>query len=263
MKINYRRQHNYKIKTTRILLSMFLVGVLLTLLYSFNVLTNFVRIFYVYAMNAVTHIEQTTEKTYLFFTSKHTLIKENQTLRSNIKELHTQLLHAQSLAQENKSLRLLLNDKSEDGERALARVIDYKNEPYGTLLVKLETDSNTRIRIGDAVTLGKWVVGTVAQIQDDILLVNLLTANGNAYDVLIGDILGTFTGTSNGTGMVLLPRSENVKVGTVVTVPSQNGLVLGTVEMIESQDEDAVQKIYIRTPFNLRSVRFVTIEIDS
>ncbi len=258
MKTNYRRQHNHKRHFSRILLVLLVFSIIIAALYSSGLLANLIRNTYSMIVNNITRVEHGTQTAFSLLAPKSNLIKENQKLRSTIKDLNYNKLYNSVLEQENQNLRTLLHALNGEEIGTLARIIDYRNIPYGTLLIKAEDVGD--IHIGDTVTLGKWAIGTVVQINGKILLVNLFTASGNAYDVLLGDIVGTFYGMSNGTGEVLLSRTKTVKVGTVVTLPSQGGLMLGIVEAIEHENEDSLQTVRIKIPFNIDTLRFVTIK---
>ena len=237
---------------------LLIFSIIIAILYGSGLLTNLVRNTYSTIATNMTRVEQSTQTVFSLLTPKSNLIKENQKLRSNISDLHDSKLYSDVLALENQNLRTLLHALDGDETGILARIIDYRNIPYGTLLIKIEGVGD--VYIGDTVTLGKWAIGTVAEVNGKILLIKLFTASGNAYDVLFGDVVGTFSGMSNGTGEVLLSRTDTVELGTVVTLPSQGGLMLGIVEVVEHDSEDSLQTVRIKIPFNIDTLRFVTIK---
>jgi len=261
MRTNYHRQRNHRRHFSRVLLIFFIISLLITALSWFGALTGFMRSAYAYTNTGTVAIQNVTKNISSLFTPKTNLLQENQNLRTRLQELKISELHSKALAQENNELReLFINTEPLLEDAVLARIIDYSTAPYGTLLIKVQ--GGVEPRIGALAHFGKWAIGSIVEFTDTVALVNLFTASGNAYDVLVGDTVATFIGTSNGIGKIMLPRTEIIEIGTPVTIPSQKGFLLGTVESIEVTEEAALQTLFVRTPFNIRSVRFITIEKD-
>ncbi len=264
MKINYRRQHNNKRNLSRALFILLLLSAVTAILYSAGLLSKITQSIYTKSSSISTSIESITDNIINIFTPKSEVVKENQKLRTQLQELQITALYNKSLLSENSDLHKLLNNQisDQDGQKSgvLARIISYRDIPYGTILAK--TESENSVAVGDWVNFGNWTIGKVAKVNESIILITLLTNSGDAYDVVVGDWTGTLLGRSNGIGKIILPRTEAVEIGMSVSLPSANGLIIGFVESIDRSDENSMQTVLVRTPLNLDTLRFVTIYND-
>lgn len=264
MKTNYRRQHNHQRRFSRVLLLLLALSLIFAVLSGTGALTSIMRSAYIYTNIGINKLEKSTQGISTVLSTKPALVKENQKLRSTIKELRIAHLYSNTLRLENTELRRLLNATKESSfsgkETSLARVIGYQNIPYGTLLVSTQEYSASPPKIGDLARFGEWAIGTVAKITNGAALISLFTSSDNTYDVLIGDAVATFFGTSNGTGKLMLSRDLNISAGMPITLPSANGLILGSVKAVVRNDEESLQTVLVRTPFNINALRFIIIE---
>ncbi len=263
MKINYRRQHNNKRNFSRILFIILLFITIIAILHGVGALTKITQLIYINASAVSTSVESTTTRVFNIFIPKSTILQENQRLRTELQKLKITTLYNKALSLENSDIRELLNMSPllQDNKNSVrARIISYRDIPYGTLLAK--TESVEMANVGDFVTFGTWAIGRVSNVNGSIVLINLFTSSGSAYDVIIGDSVGTMIGMSNGTGKIILPRNNNIEIGTPVSLPLSSGLIIGFVKEIIRDKEDSMQTILIRTPFNLTELRFVTLNND-
>ena len=261
MKTSYHRQHNNKRHIYRILLSLFILSLIIAMLSGTGILTTLSQKTGSSLGAGIQDIEYATAEVFAFFTPRHSMVQENQDLRSKLRKLQVSRLQSTILQQENTELRALLGAedafKKTDQNTALARIISYNEIPYGTLLIS--SKENGALHIGDLVHFGDLAIGTIVNITNTTALVNLFTTSGNAYDVFIGDTPATFIGTSNGTGKVLLSRDILITIGTPVSLPVAGGRMLGVVKEIIRNNEDSLQTILIGTPFNITTLRFISV----
>jgi cell shape-determining protein MreC len=263
MKIKYRRQRNTQRRLSQVLFIILLVGVFLFALAAGGVLSSIVQRGYVTTLAGVSAVEIVVQDTFNLLTPKSKLLRENQALRTQVQELQIATLYNQSLELENNELRLLLGTMSpiaptsDTTNITIARIIDYRDIPYGTLLVK--TEQGSTVKKGDIAYFGKWAIGKVTSVNNTSVLIKLFTSSGSAYDVLIGTVPGTLVGMSGGIGKISLPRTLEVSLGTPVSLPLADGLILGTVEDIERSSEQSMQTLLVRIPFNISTLRFITI----
>ncbi len=261
MKINYHQQRNKNKRLfSRWVLLFMLFGIFVFSLSKLGVLDKLIRPLYVEISTLTSNATLATENVLNIFTPKSTLIKENQKLRVQLQKLRITELYNKALLSENKDLKEIKkaskNTSYQDG--MLARVIDYREIPYGTILVKVDDPSKT-IHKGDLALYGNWAIGNVVSLNNNSALIKLFTNSGDAYNVLVGKTEGTLIGTSNGTGKILLSRTEEVKLGAPVSLPKANGLILGYVKKVYKNPEDATETIYVQTPININKLRFITI----
>ncbi len=265
MKTSYHQQHNHQRHFSRVLLILLVLSLVLAALSGVGVLSGLAQNMYASAGIGIRTVEQGTEGVITLFTPKPALVQENQNLRSTIKELRIRQLYNSTLQFENYELRRLLTATETSTpltqSSILARVVGYKGIPYGTLLVSAESDG-AQMNAGDLAHFGEWAIGTVAEVTNGVALINLFTASDNAYDVLVGESVGTFIGTSNGTGKIMLPRDADITIEMPIALPSAKGFVLGEVEAVAHSDEEALQTVLVRTPFNINTVRFITIDSE-
>ncbi len=213
---------------------------------------------YAYTITSVNYTEDLISSIFGVFTPKQSLLRENQALRSKLQEMQVADLYTKALEIENADLRKL--PLSVSTAEIIARIIDYRYIPYGTLLVKVENSKQLRVQPNALAHFGTLAIGKVVRINNNIFTIKLFTSSDVAYDVLVGDIIGTSIGMSNGVSKIMLPRTYTVALGTVVTLPSAGGLVLGAVESIDRDAEDSLQTIFIKMPINIKDLRFITID---
>jgi len=261
MRINYRQQCSQNIGRVRIfavpLGALVVIGVMLGI----GALTPWAQNIYTLLHHGVFGVHTVTENVYMRTVSKQELLQENKALKEQMQALQVQAFYNTVLRQENDALRMMIDASvgtSTDAEQQhIARIVQYNAIPYGTILISFP--SNIAVHTGDIVHFGSFVLGTITRHTNTTAVVHLFTASGSALDVFVGETQATFTGTSNGTGKIMLPRDISITKGMPVSVPSAQGRIIGVVQDIHTEDASALQTIRVGLPVNIAQLRFVTI----
>jgi cell shape-determining protein MreC len=150
--------------------------------------------------------------------------------------------------------------QSADGirQQTIARIIQYNTIPYGTILVKIESQSS-HVSRGDIVHYGKWALGTIKNVSGSMALVELYSNTNKTYDVRMNESIGTYTGLSNGTGRVYLPHTSKIVLNTPVSLVQSDKMIIGTIYDKQSQNQNAIKTLLVSLPFNMRDISFVMI----
>jgi cell shape-determining protein MreC len=266
MKIKYHQQHNNRRRFSRIILSigvLFILSLTIALSGNLQYLTKYI---YASALSSITNITDSTKTITNTLKPKSALLRENQELRTQLQELKILSLYNQSLTIENNNLKAQINSavgnvyNPDKSVAVLARIIDYKSIPYGTILAKINT--LVQVKPGDIVRFGKLAIGTVHSVDGKYILIKLFTASGNTHSVFVGNHMATFTGMSNNTGRIVISRNTLISKGDVVSLPSAGGLIIGYIEEIEHNLQDSTQTLLVRAPIRISQLQFISIDND-
>ncbi|GEM_PF-4131049 len=268
MKIKYHQQHNKKRRISQVALFTIITLLIIGALSQTVRLGNITQSLYANAVSSTKSTEDILSKIGTTFTPKASLLKENQSMREELQKAKVIFIYNSVLKLENEHLRTLLNNplgkslnaSTSSTASSTARIIDYKEMPYGTILASLENANTNNTSIGHLARFGNLAIGEVIEQNGAHLLIKLFTASDEVHDVLIGDTSGSFIGDSNSSGKVILSRTKKILIGTAVSMPAAGGLLLGTVEEIQRNTEESLQTILIRMPVNIRELRFITID---
>jgi len=268
MKIKYHRPHNNRKRFSQLILLTVVVLAVIAGLSVTGQLKYISTNLYATALLGASVASTMVGDVHNILTPKSTLLKENQKLRTKINNLKVIALHNQSLSIENQRLRALLNPaigasyKQEIDNNITARIIDYKSITYGTILAKVELAEGELVDIGALAHFGNLAIGKVESVDNAYILIKLFTSSDQSHSVLVGDMVSTFNGTSNDSGEIVISRTEDVELGTVVSLPYAGGLIIGSVEEIERAAEDSMQTLLIRAPISIRQLHFISITND-
>ena len=151
------------------------------------------------------------------FSSRYTLLTENQHLRQKNLQLQGEMLRFQSLEEENSRLRMQLGATLKVGERVtLAELVGINLTPYKQQ-VTLSKGSMSSVYQGQAVINASGVMGQVIQVTPFRSTVLLITDSLHSTPVRIRGS-GVLT-IAHGTGHIdklelpYLPDSANIRVG--------------------------------------------------
>jgi len=192
---------------------------------------------------------------------KITLQKEQELLKKRIRELELYALNNLVLVSENEELRRLLGDgATQINNGILAQVLSSGGlYPYGTILI-----SRGAFEVG-ALVYGEQNIflGTVAQVDKNTAVVQLVSGLSSKTDVIVGisprATQATMYGRGNGNMIIEVPRDIDVRLDDPVVVAGALTTLVGFVGDIEVQSTDAFQIVRVRTPLNIKTVRFVRV----
>ncbi len=194
-----------------------------------------------------TFLSVQTKKIFAAYTRYNTLLKENEELKAQIRDMQELIRDAETNAKENEELRALLGmrEKYREYDIISATIIGW-NETAWSSVFTVNKGSKDGIEKGDAVITDDGLVGFVTSVDSGSCVIstvldssvsvgawisrNRLTAVARGTLQLMGD---------NRLELTYIPKGSDILVGdSVVTsgisgaVPS--GLLLGRVEIIKS-----------------------------
>lgn len=200
--------------------------------------------------------------------------KENSRLIEENESLKTRIISLEYLEKENQELKSFfsrLPGEKTAKEYILASIISKPPQsPYDVLIIDVGQDNG--IKNGMRVfAYGDILLGYIVEVASKESKIKLFSFPGEKINVLIQNSTGgenisvTAEGLGGGNFKIKLPDSIEVKIGDKITgtgLPAQAGglLILGVVEKIETNQSDPFQKIYFRTPINIRYLSRVLIE---
>jgi rod shape-determining protein MreC len=197
-----------------------------------------------------------------FFSSKSTLIKENEELRNRLAESAAQMSNYGAVLDDNAKLQEILNRKPENVSLVTAAILSKPNRSlYDTLVI--DAGSNNGINVGDTVfAFGDVPIGRVADISQSSSKVILFSTPGERTEVLIGvkDAFVEIVGRGGGNFEMIMPRDFVLEKGATVTLPGIIPHVVGIVETIISDPRDSFQKVLLTSPVNIFELDFVQIK---
>jgi cell shape-determining protein MreC len=187
--------------------------------------------------------------------TKQTLIEENTQLKEEIAKRDENALRYAALADENASLRELLDLASEEGVTAPV-LSSFESSPYGTF--RIGGGAAAGIEEGSIVlTNGGFVLGSVTFVSPRTATVEAFFAPGKELEMQVNGIPFTADGRGGGNARGEIPRDAKVALNDVVIIPAFGGRTAGIVGKIESASSSAYTTLYIRIPRNLDSLRYV------
>ncbi|MFC1720850.1 rod shape-determining protein MreC [Patescibacteria group bacterium] len=195
-----------------------------------------------------------------FFSSRISLEKENEQLREKVREFEIENLVSESLRSENDELKKIL-DRLDYRKATLATIIARPNQSlYDTLIIDVGNEHG--INKGDTVVAyGNVAIGRVEEIYNKSSKVVLFSSSGKRMEALVGEnnLSATVIGRSGGNFEIRLSRDTEIKKGDIVSVPSMNIEILGTVAYIQKEPNDPFQSILIKSPVNIQELKWVEV----
>lgn len=190
------------------------------------------------------------------------LKKENEGLRSKIKELVGEKIRLQELKEENEFLREALNLGLEKEFKLKLGEIIGKDVSQDILIIN--KGSKDGITIGSpVVTPQKVLAGKVGDVYNDFSKVVLISKKENSFDAKIAnsDIYGVVKGKGNSQLILeFIPKEKEIKKGDFVITSSLGGifpknLLVGQVKEIKKSDIEPFQKIGIEPAFEIGELK--------
>ncbi|QSH39498.1 rod shape-determining protein MreC [Candidatus Kaiserbacteria bacterium] len=198
------------------------------------------------------------------FARKTTLQRDQDRLKERIAELELYALNNLVLVAENEELRALLGEEDTVLHTGiLANVLSRGGMyPYGTLIISRGAD--TQYSVGSLVFgKGNILIGKIEEIGKTNATVRLLSAPAERTTVLVGSgerlTELTVQGIGNGNMVAEVARDADIRSGDPVVLASRETVIVGDVQDIETKSTDAFQRIRVRTPINLHTLRFVRV----
>ena len=192
--------------------------------------------------------------------SKEMLIEEVRNLREEVADSEFLTLRASVLLDENEELRSLLGTASDEPIVRSGRVVRVAQGLNTTTLV-VGAGSSDGVSEGDFVLAHSGVLlGVAGVVTENVTLVQLVTSSRVRTPVFVGDNGGTlFTleGAGGMHGVVRAPRDAPVSEGDSIA-SAYGPWILGIVEGVSFDPRDPFQAVYVRSPVNVHTIRFVS-----
>ncbi len=195
-----------------------------------------------------------------YFRSKNKLNQNNLLLEEELKEARHLLLELELTKAENSHLRESLGMKGVFEDSTLAYVLVKPNNSLYDILV-LDAGIGEGVRVGDMVRYGNSIIiGEIVGVEERTSKAKLFSTPDEQSEVVIGGSLAaTAVGQGGGNFKILLPRDITVKEGMAVRLSNFPRTLIGFVEVIEKQQSDSFQDVYVKSPINMNEVETVFI----
>jgi len=201
----------------------------------------------------------TTFKPFAFFSSRREVYLENKDLVVQVEVLNAKLADRHLLREENIRLKSLLG-RDDVQDRVLSVVLSKPSHtPYDTLVI--DVGENQGVSKGDKVMLGSVLLGEVLDVYYVSSKVILYSTSEIVTDVIIGDaaIPAQAVGQGGGVFNIVLPRESEVYVGDTVYTPGIEPYIIGVVEKIDKDANDAFITIHVVSQVNPFTVSHVEV----
>lgn len=200
----------------------------------------------------------------VYFTSKNSLLLENQNLKNTINENEARMANYEALFNENEKLKEILLRKHGEKVMLLAGIIGSPNQsPYDTLL--LDAGESNGVKVGDKVfAYGDIPIGVIAETAKNSAKVRLFSTPGERLtSVLAGsDTFVELVGRGRGNFEAILPRDFELPEGTLALLPGIYPYTVAEVVSTISDPRDSYKKALLKSPINIFELKFVEISLD-
>jgi len=190
-------------------------------------------------------------------TAKPQLVNENNLLRDEIDRLKLEVQRSSLYRDENNALRTLLQVQNiENRSYTVAQVIAHPPATaYDTLLIKVP--ASLMPSVDTPVFSGDIYIGNIEEISDATALVRLVTSDTLTQDVYVGETSILLSGTGGGTFEVTVPKGFEISDDQIISHVQFPTQPFARVEFIETDEIQAVQRVYLQALFQLHAIRYV------
>lgn len=195
---------------------------------------------------------------FAYFQSKQNLADEKDELEKEITRLKIQVLSDQAIRSEyNDLLKQSSNDNNSLGER-FAKVV--LKPPYSSFDSLLLSGDFSNIENGTKVFFENVILGEIVDHSNTSANVKLYSASGNTF---VGELPSgnqvDVVGLGLGRYEITLPKDLEVSAGDVVSYPSENIVIIGSINEIFSSDDELFNKVLFNIPIDFSQMNYVRI----
>ena len=265
MRMNYRQKNDRQRRGARNFVPFAVVAFIFGLIFLVRfIFPNFFpRVFEVIALpiwNARRSVLDVGGNLHTIFQSKNGLVTENSRLKDELESYRNSQLDLERLRRENEMLRQIIG-KGGNARGILAEVlVKPPQSSYDSII--LDVGSRDGVFIGNTITVPPNIaLGKISEIGFKTSKATLFSTAGNMVYTLIdnSNISVTITGKSGGNFEVELPREVPINRGDILVSSEIPRSIIGTIEDIQFDATDALQRILIKSPVNISELRFVEI----
>lgn len=194
-----------------------------------------------------------------FWSSRQSLLKENETLRSELDKMRARAIGFDAMQQEHDALQRMLHLADDDTAGITAPIISsFRASPYGTFLIGAGSEHGVA-KGSIALSEGGFVMGVVEDVNRKNSLVRMVFAPGMKTDVVVGAIGFELTGKGGGNASAEVPIEAALTERSLVLAPVYESRPIGIIGKIESASSSAYADVHVVFPLNLNTVRYVYI----
>lgn len=189
---------------------------------------------------------------YTYFTSHRDLVARNKSLELTIERLENELAEKDAIIKESEFAKKE-NVTSPQSVLILYPVMQDITKIYSTILLSkgfkdgVEEQSLVYVR-------GRQAVCTITEVHDKTSLCKLLSAGGETTEGVTTSSTTSatlfFHGLGGGAFVADTPNDTNVSTGDVITLKSNQTMILGTVTNIIHNDQASSWYVYVRGAYN-------------
>lgn len=195
-----------------------------------------------------------------FFSTKSSLIFENQSLKGEIEALKLKQLDYDQILKENQDLKDL--DSNKEVGTFIVRVLSKPPvSPYGSLV--LGSGYSDGVRKGAKVFISKNVlIGFISEVTPHTSLVELFSKGDVKYNFTLERTGASYDvyGRGGGNMEALVPKEADVLWGDTFVYPGSNSSVVGNVYFIDTNSQSSFKAVYIKSPSNIFQTKWVFVE---
>jgi len=191
-----------------------------------------------------------------FFAARAALASQNQALQTQVASLEEQAALTSTLQAQVASLSMMAHlAESEQGITAPV-ASSFIASPYGTFLIGAGV--NEGVSLDSVVLSGEGtVVGTVSAVGAHTATVTEIFAPGHSVNALLDGAPVPVRGSGGGNATAQVPHGVTVLPGDAVSAPGLLGRTIGIVGQVNTDPSSAALQVYIGSPVNLSSLRYV------
>ena len=198
-----------------------------------------------------------------YFSSKQTLILENQKLRDENEILKTETAVLALVKSENAELKSTWGRDTQKVQTLVGAVlVTPPRSPYDTMVI--DVGSKNGVKAGALVSSHSHVVlGVVQTVYDDTSIVELFSSPESRHEVILGQgVRAQAVGKGAGVYEVSLPRGTRVNIGDPVYIPSITPRVYGVIDYISEEEARPFITVMFKTPVNVERLTYVEVDIN-
>lgn len=183
------------------------------------------------------------------------LARENASLKAQVVQYQDKAASNEVLTYENAELRTLVNLAARERGISSAVVSSLHASPYGTFLISAHAPE---VAAGDLVlSPDGFVIGRVVDASRSNALVSEIFASDATLEGLVAGNVVSLKGYGGGNARTSVPRNLAIAVGDIVIAPSLGQRPIAVIGAVQSSAASADQTVFVRSPANLSSLRFV------
>lgn len=195
-----------------------------------------------------------------FFSSKNSLIRENQELNLKIQSYEAERMAYARWQERETELMNLLGRKGGREGIAASVVAHPPQSPYDVLIV--DAGASSGVLEGEGVRMPEGpLLGTIVEVSNNNAKVKLFSSSGTETNAVLerNNISIVLTGAGGGMFKFSLPRDAEVGPGDRILSADMSASLLAVVGDVSLKPTDSFKEVSAKGPTNIFNTRFVLI----